>query len=843
MRKKFLRILVITMIVWSLIIVHSNNILIFAIENTEKAFTIKYHSSDTAEASSQTTKVVLGVSTKTLTSTELGFTQSGKVVKGWKAYRESDKSWAVTDGKQMTWAKELPEGYDYYMYWDGTNCANTGVEGDIVHFYAIWVNNIFTVEYYLNDDATKPSTKTTTVNIGTDTAILTTKELGFSMKNKVFIGWKVYRTLDDSWRFTNGEQSIWAKEKPEGYDYMLYAEGNVISRTSTPETVVKLYAQWIEGNLDVTNPIFGANGNDKVDDTTAIQRALNMAKTTNDKITVNIPKGTYYLSNTLGIYSNTDLVLDKDAVIVRSNDANTMLISKSLTEGVGGYEHAQNINVIGGTWDGNVTSMDSTGGTNVIDIMSFDNASNIVIKDTTIKECCGYHFIEFIGVKDSKISNVKFLDYIKPSTIKNWSKEEAASEVAEAVQLDFDDVGTICDNVTVENCTFTNCRAGVGSHHSKYKSKNINILNNKFNNIERCSINLNIFDNVTIKGNSTENAERFIASEGSTNIIAKNNTANNIKENVVYFANSTGKISNNTFTNIKGTTAMNMQNSVVSILNNNISDVANNAIGFNKGNGSEVIGNKITNINKDGIVIKSIDGITISDNNIINAKSSAIALSDSKNVNVIKNTLIDYAQMGIYCDNITAEIQENTFDYDKVKGQFGIWTTNTCNLKIVKNDISKLEKDAINANTGIFEIVDNTIYDCDRYGIRIQSGKVNIKSNTIIRNATLDINVCNNEGKVVEGEISNNTIGEKGIYADKNIKQTNNITRKNIIGDVNQDGVVNSQDAVQILKYVAHNIQLNEDELLAADTDRSGKVNAQDAVQILKYVAHNISGF
>ena len=63
------------------------------------------------------------------------------------------------------------------------------------------------------------------------------------------------------------------------------------------------------------------------------------------------------------------------------------------------------------------------------------------------------------------------------------------------------------------------------------------------------------------------------------------------------------------------------------------------------------------------------------------------------------------------------------------------------------------------------------------------------------------------------------------------------------LGDVNQDKKVDSQDAVQILKYVAHNITLNSTQLLAADTNKDGKVDSQDAVQILKYVAHNISGF
>lgn len=66
-----------------------------------------------------------------------------------------------------------------------------------------------------------------------------------------------------------------------------------------------------------------------------------------------------------------------------------------------------------------------------------------------------------------------------------------------------------------------------------------------------------------------------------------------------------------------------------------------------------------------------------------------------------------------------------------------------------------------------------------------------------------------------------------------------------LLGDVDENGEVDAQDAVMVLKYVAHNITLTEKQLLAANTtkDTDGTVDAQDAVQILKYVAHNITEF
>ncbi len=97
-------------------------------------------------------------------------------------------------------------------------------------------------------------------------------------------------------------------------------------------------------------------------------------------------------------------------------------------------------------------------------------------------------------------------------------------------------------------------------------------------------------------------------------------------------------------------------------------------------------------------------------------------------------------------------------------------------------------------------------------------------------------------------------------YSDKKISYTKVYTTKNSyaeswakkngvsyvafsLGDVDGNEKIDAQDAVIILKYVAHNITLNEAQMLAADTNKDGKVNSNDAVQILKYVAHNIEKF
>lgn len=56
------------------------------------------------------------------------------------------------------------------------------------------------------------------------------------------------------------------------------------------------------------------------------------------------------------------------------------------------------------------------------------------------------------------------------------------------------------------------------------------------------------------------------------------------------------------------------------------------------------------------------------------------------------------------------------------------------------------------------------------------------------------------------------------------------------IGDVNKDGVINTGDAVAILKYVAEMITLDEVQFAAADMNADGTVNTGDAVEVLRYV-------
>ena len=64
-----------------------------------------------------------------------------------------------------------------------------------------------------------------------------------------------------------------------------------------------------------------------------------------------------------------------------------------------------------------------------------------------------------------------------------------------------------------------------------------------------------------------------------------------------------------------------------------------------------------------------------------------------------------------------------------------------------------------------------------------------------------------------------------------------------LLGDVNADGKINSQDALLVLKHAAKIIELNETEKKAADVTKEESINASDALEILRYAARIITEF
>ena len=86
-----------------------------------------------------------------------------------------------------------------------------------------------------------------------------------------------------------------------GTVYAMLPEAAGVAQEKT--VVIDENNEFVPNEFDIT--LFGANGDDEIDDTDYIQNALDMVESDSAKQqTVHIPRGVYYISRCLTIHSN-----------------------------------------------------------------------------------------------------------------------------------------------------------------------------------------------------------------------------------------------------------------------------------------------------------------------------------------------------------------------------------------------------------------------------------------------------------------------------------------------------------------------------------------------------------
>jgi hypothetical protein len=195
--------------------------------------------------------------------------------------------------------------------------------------------------------------------------------------------------------------------------------------------------------------VYGALGNGTADDAPAIQDALDAAYTAGGGWVI-VPPGTYKVATLpLRIKRNTRLTLCDGATIQRGVTG-TMLLNGDAAQALGVYTGHGNILIEGGTWDAKATSYATSAM-----CISIGHAEGVTIRDTLIKDVCGYHGIEMNSTLRGRIINVTALGYLDPDGTRTFS---------EAFQIDlakgssyfggfgpYDD--TPCTDILVEGCS------------------------------------------------------------------------------------------------------------------------------------------------------------------------------------------------------------------------------------------------------------------------------------------------------------------------------------------------------------------------------------------------------
>lgn len=207
----------------------------------------------------------------------------------------------------------------------------------------------------------------------------------------------------------------------------------------------------------------------------------------------------------LALYSNTTLDMSSGATLFLGGDqrSHCMMRFGRLDEYAAGYSTFRNINIIGGTLDGNGTTHP---------LLRFSHSENVTVRGVKFTNIFKQHHFEFAGCRNVSVESCVFDKYL--------SDNYGSSNNHEALQIDvltptafpgagisgYD--GTMNRDITVKNCTFKHCKRGIGSHTGivGLYHRNIKITNNKFIDTIGYSIGSINWKDATITGNKMSGA-------------------------------------------------------------------------------------------------------------------------------------------------------------------------------------------------------------------------------------------------------------------------------------------------------------------------------------------------
>ena len=533
---------------------------------------------------------------------------------------------------------------------------------------------------------------------------------------------------------------------------------------------------------------------DGQDATTEIQNALDAAAkagTKKKQALVKVPAGTYYISRTLVIGSNTYLKLDKNTYIKKNQKAKDpilhMLHAKQGKKGK--YSDNARITVEGGIWDAEFIQYNSkTSGS----VFMFAHTTKLKILNVTLCNSYGTHLLELGGVKDCTVKNCEFYGFKAPDD--KTQKEAIQLDVCHDSTLltygePYDD--TPCQKITITGCKIHDYSRGIGSHImvEGIYHKNIKITGNTFTDIPKAGIYGYNYVDLTIRDNTMKNVGCGIQLKSDS---TEKNT----------------KVSRN-----KGVKAMSVSGGDFKLnITGNVINLSENLTTSDQDSGSSIgifiygsetypmktatISDNIISCGSSGIYLRYVGSATISGNSLdrfAKAFSSedtkfaedAIKLLDSSNATINGNTISGRTsttfENGIAlregCKNVT--ISSNTVNATTKSG-FGIYDSSSVTGGS-NNTILNSGLNGITVMSSEVTIKDSTISGVAQHAISIQKdSKLNI-TGCIIRNnygnalqlkeGTIYVSEntfaynCLNEvdGKAVtvlsgiSGEISNNT--------------------------------------------------------------------------------------
>jgi parallel beta-helix repeat protein len=374
---------------------------------------------------------------------------------------------------------------------------------------------------------------------------------------------------------------------------------------------VGITAWHANGTYDTANGTIAvpqSNGDGVTDALPAIQAALDQANSAGGGH-VYVPAGTYLLTtNTasspgyLQIGSNTRLELHPLATIRRNNNGNGMLRVYGTANDTGptGYTGFSSITVSGGTWDGNLAAFPQAH-----NIITSTHCDGFTVRDTTLRNCYGFHFLEFNSTRRGRALNVTCLDFDGTTSAKEMIQIDAALTPNLGGSAD----GTPCDDILIQGCHLRNGARGIGTHTAALH-RNIKVTGCHISDMREEAVRAQDWFGFTVSGNTMRNCQSGIRAISTTQTL-RNGT---ISGNTYDLAPSTG---GGRAIDLDGNDT-NLRCREVTVTGNTLRGTAANAgqwgIQVRFAQEITITGNQVSGFNQSGIIIFKAKTITVGQN-------------------------------------------------------------------------------------------------------------------------------------------------------------------------------------------------------------------------------------
>ncbi len=219
-----------------------------------------------------------------------------------------------------------------------------------------------------------------------------------------------------------------------------------------------------------------------------------------------IPKGKYYLEDSLRLYSNTWLSMNGVTFYKGNLEDRSMARGGNVSDEVSGYNGESNIVLEGGVWDVRMSQY-SPASQSHFGTLRFGHAENILLANVTCNGTVNGHQLEFCGVYGVTVVGCTMKGYLDTAY-------HGSNDGKEAIQLDivhssnispaycaYDD--TVTGNVVIYQNVCSHCCRGVGSHSAIYGTtySNIVIAGNRFYKLSGAACHLPAYQKTAVVDN------------------------------------------------------------------------------------------------------------------------------------------------------------------------------------------------------------------------------------------------------------------------------------------------------------------------------------------------------